>query len=515
MKTQKITTLLVLLFALFSANLSAQIITFERTDVKGNDAGFVTATKIFSFNIKIEDAENCSNVAFELSHNLAQYVQYDEFQKSEDWRDELGKCGTLKPIYRIDNNNPDRAIITIQAGTGRPADENSPNNPKIIHLAFAVKPEAIHNQVLEFSINNVRATVFKDSIVELDIPTVFRIPYRIHSFVPVWPGDANCDGVVNALDFAAVSLYLHGSIPLGNSRGFKRNPTSILWQPQMCIAWDTLAATYADCDGNGIITTSDMVVVALNLDSVTTHFYSCNNSAFSNSIFIDENIVSNKKNNDEFSGGNNNQNDFEITENTITVPINIDLTENSVIGAAGIIDYSAEPNIEIIGFSAGEFFDDNSLFHYFINPHTNKATFIIMNSDKRTPYGSKNNVVAYIHIKDNSSSTNQNFDKAVTDFIGFDALGNIKNLNQIWTSISLDSSEEIFTVKYNSGNIFIENKNIEIEKIQILNVLGGTVANFSFDGNSIYSIGNLPTGVYFVVASNSKEVFRTKFFVGN
>jgi hypothetical protein len=63
---------------------TAQVIRFERTDVDGPNANFVTATYSFGINIRIDNIEHCSNVAFELSHNQTHHVKLDGFEWSED-----------------------------------------------------------------------------------------------------------------------------------------------------------------------------------------------------------------------------------------------------------------------------------------------------------------------------------------------------------------------------------------------------------------------------------------------
>ena len=58
-----------LLLFLLNYTLTPQSIRFERTDVEGRNARFVTATYSFGIDIRIDDIEHCSNVAFELTHN--------------------------------------------------------------------------------------------------------------------------------------------------------------------------------------------------------------------------------------------------------------------------------------------------------------------------------------------------------------------------------------------------------------------------------------------------------------
>jgi hypothetical protein len=63
---------------------TAQVIRFERTDVDGKNANFVTAKYSFSIDIRVDSLNNCSNVAFELTHNQIRHVEMDGYERSED-----------------------------------------------------------------------------------------------------------------------------------------------------------------------------------------------------------------------------------------------------------------------------------------------------------------------------------------------------------------------------------------------------------------------------------------------
>ena len=79
-RTGMITLLLLCPVLLFS-----QSIRFERTDVEGKNANFITATYEFGIDIYIDDIDHCSNVAFELFHNQVEHIQLSHFEKSTDW----------------------------------------------------------------------------------------------------------------------------------------------------------------------------------------------------------------------------------------------------------------------------------------------------------------------------------------------------------------------------------------------------------------------------------------------
>lgn len=82
----------------------------------------------------------------------------------------------------------------------------------------------------------------------------------------VWPGDANNDGVVNALDY---SLLLAGQNPgvLGNAR--TADQQGVTWSGKIAPApWATTTLSvnnrYLDCNGDGQISATDIIAVLQN-----------------------------------------------------------------------------------------------------------------------------------------------------------------------------------------------------------------------------------------------------------
>jgi ABC-type antimicrobial peptide transport system permease subunit len=208
-------------------------------------------------------------------------------------------------------------------------------------------------------------------------------------------------------DNAQVSKYL--TYPQNGSRSFKRENASVLWQPQLCIAWDTLAATYADCDGNGVVTSADHAVVATNYNKL--HSDACKAPATPSipSDEIDGNIV--MKN--HFSNSNKLLEEA-IEQNYKIIPLNVANIDNQLTGIAGIINYAANPNVELINMSAGEFLGDNALVHFYDNRETKLASFCISIDRDKIP-SMANNTVAYVYVRDNDNSVNNT---NIRDFVG-------------------------------------------------------------------------------------------------
>lgn len=72
----------------------------------------------------------------------------------------------------------------------------------------------------------------------------------------VYPGDANNDGIVNEMDVIPLGVYWDFD---GPARGL-----SGIWSKQPSQIWVPSRATYADCDGNGIIDMEDLIVIGSN-----------------------------------------------------------------------------------------------------------------------------------------------------------------------------------------------------------------------------------------------------------
>ena len=236
----------------------SQEIIIERADVDTTRRSFVTATMNFRVKVKLYDVTNCTGISFVLRHNQADYVKFSNFKPSLFSKD--GSCFVYPWVNPIDG------IARIYTGilNGDTIGGKGADNPEAIEFEFSVDPNAPNGGIVEFSFEDAEAVITKNNIGE--IIKLKNQPYLfdIHGFVNVWPGDANNDGIVNINDVSVVGLYLGYGAKKSNFRSFKRLEASTKWFPQSCLAWDSLAITYADCDGDGEITINDMLVIPLN-----------------------------------------------------------------------------------------------------------------------------------------------------------------------------------------------------------------------------------------------------------
>lgn len=238
--------------------LHSQTLKFVRTDVEKARENFVTATYIFALDVYADNISNCTGVTFELRHNLPEYL------KLSDWSyGDFGEKGSAVVIHDIDTVKK-QGRLYVGVLSGEPVGFTGLNNPKLIHLEFAVSQAAPHGTELIFDVINSKAVIyndFKGKIIDIYVPS---FKFKVHSFTDVWPGDADNNGVVDTRDIAAVGLYLGYGLSKENFRSFKRENPSTFWTKQRALCWDSLEVTYADCDGNGDVNITDMLIIPLN-----------------------------------------------------------------------------------------------------------------------------------------------------------------------------------------------------------------------------------------------------------
>lgn len=253
-----------ILFFIVSLSLFAhsQSLKFVRTDVEKARENFVTATYIFGLDVYADSINNCTGVTFELSHNLPEYL------KLSDWSyGDFGEKGSAVVIHNIDTLTK-QGRLYVGVLSGEPVGFTGLNNPKLIHLEFAVSQSAPHGSELVFDVINSKAVTYDGLAGKINDIYVPSFKFKVHGFTDVWPGDADNNGVVDTRDIATVGLYLGYGLSKDNFRSFKRENPSTYWTRQRALCWDSLEVTYADCDGNGDVNITDMLIVPLNFGKV-------------------------------------------------------------------------------------------------------------------------------------------------------------------------------------------------------------------------------------------------------
>lgn len=246
----RVFVVIVLWLCLHTNMALSQSIRLVRSDVDSSRSHFVTATYRFGVNVTLDNVGRCSAAAFELRYTNAQYIQYSGYSAGQ-----LGRDGI---IVFADPTSTTTGSGKLNVGIiSSKTIEEAPENPIVIHLDFVTTSNAPHNAVSTFTFTVAQAVTDSGTVTLQTNP----LSYTIRSFVTVFPGDANNDGVVDTRDWTAVAEFTSGGTRF---RGYHRNPASVYWQAQTALAWDSAQATYADCDGSGDVTQKDALVTAYN-----------------------------------------------------------------------------------------------------------------------------------------------------------------------------------------------------------------------------------------------------------
>ncbi len=460
-----------------SGSIFAQSLRFERTDVDKSRNGFVTATYIFGVDIYADSLRNCSNVAFELKYDQTKFVRFSEWKR--------GRFGSKSEAFVLPISvDVGTGRIVVSSGSGNPPDTLSPDNPLVIHLEFAVIPTAIHDSYITFDIVEPRATVYEDSIPKIIKMKAQTISYKIHSFIDVWPGDADNSGAVDHLDFATVSYYLGMGPKSKSTRCFKRDPASTLWSAQAVIAWDSAMATYADCDGNGEVNMADNLVVTYNYDKKRT-------SGIINHEFIDKSHLNDKP---------------IISSNSIKIPIKVN-SSTPFIGVCGKIDLNQLSGFKIIGMESSDLFSNDNYFDYSID-----NDYIEFFSSDLSKISANKGTIAYLLIEpidDNTiiPSISTGTMKAITDY------GQIFDLS-FFTSVD-DFSNQNDNEKFIQTDSYVQYESLnQIYSYMIYDMNAKEIINENVSGNSLrFDTQMMNSGSFVLVMNTEKGLISRKFLI--
>ena len=196
--------------------------------VVGDNSNPVTDLKIVSFELNYT---NTSIVDF-VSYEVGSFITAAQTNVIPD--DPNGKISAS--VYRITGGNSGNGVV--------------------LRLKFKISNSATQGQTICFNIGAVQANSSSGGAITLT-PAAPACT-EISSGIAVWPGDANNDGLASIFDINSI-VAIHW-----NKTGTARPNASIQWTSQPCPPWNPEAATYADCNGDGIVNIFDINVVIIN-----------------------------------------------------------------------------------------------------------------------------------------------------------------------------------------------------------------------------------------------------------
>jgi hypothetical protein len=484
----------ILLAIIFSTVLVyGQTIKLVRTDVDTSRDNFVTATYLFGIDVMVDSITNCTGAAFELQYNQTKYVHLSQWSVNE-----FGNNPTSIVIPQIDFNT-DLGIIHIGILSELKPEDSGFNNPKVLHLEFAVTQAAPNGELLTFSFINPQAAQTNNGIRRIINLNSQAINYTIHSFVNVWPGDTDNDGEVTTKDISQVMLYLGDGSSNKSLRSFKRPSPSTMWYAQRVLAWDSSSVTYADCDGNGEITMVDALIIALN--------YGKTHPVLENRKRENEKLEYFALEPDLIRGNVLDEMVIQKTANSITIPIKIN-SKDLFIASSARISYENISNDYIIkGVERGNIFTGNKSFFISTNNETDKYFDIAFgNFDNITQ---KSGILANLILEPKEKANYQQY-PIISQLMGISPTGLIFPISQV-TDVEENYSDNEFQIIQTVNEIVIHNNHDfnPVSSISFYNIQGNQVlptSHFKANNNEILmNTSQLQSGCYWLLINGVKE----------
>lgn len=221
----------------------------------------------FWMDIKVGNSTNPVSelkvVSFELAYTNTSIIDYVSSQN--------GTFLTNSSANVVVNDAAGKVSASVYKTSG-----GNTGDGTILRLKFKINSNAQDNQEITFSFNEILANNIKGETVELyPEPVTIKIEYLL-----VWPGDVNNDGKVEIFDVnPIVTSYWQKTGP-------GRPDATIFWNGQQCPAWLPREATFADGNGDGKVSITDINPVAVNFGK--THSLQKGISVYQNNLLAKE-----------------------------------------------------------------------------------------------------------------------------------------------------------------------------------------------------------------------------------
>jgi hypothetical protein len=461
--------------------LSAQSIVVKRTDVDSSRYGFVTASYTFGMDIYLKDLPKSNGVAFQLNFNQSEVIKFSQWLPGD-----FGKPQVIPML------NPDgTSNLIIAVGLGNNTISDSIAEPKVLHLEFVVLQNASNGSTLNFNFIQPVATTIVDDVREIISINADPIAYSIHGFINVWPGDTDNNGIVNHLDYANVTKFIGLGSATKNMKSFKRRSGSAIWAAHRVLTWDNAEVTYADCDGNGDITITDMLIVSYNMGKDTLN----------SSVKKDNDIL---------------QEDFPKPEvfdspDYVKIPLNVN-PELDFITAVSTFNLSEILKThEFIGVEVGNTFSEKPFAYYVLDDNHKLHLAVGSYLQEQSQSNSSNLCNLVLRNKTgntlNVPSVNPNMLRAITND------GYIFDLNFSLSDVNIENHAELFLSV--NGNLMEINALSNILSVEIIDIFGQIVKTESVSGYSYSAqLSNLSAGLYLArINYQSGQNFEIRKFI--
>jgi hypothetical protein len=457
---------IIIIFLLLCFNeLSGQSLKIVRTDVDTSRSNFVTATFLFGFDIYLEDIEKCRGISFRLDYDQIDFIHFSEYSMVD-----FGESA-LAVVHNKLDQLAKRGSLYVGIGIND-EDDDGIDNPKVIHLEFGVSQSVEHGKILTLDFQNIFAVVTTETGREIINIEKDPTNYTIHSFVDVWPGDADDDGDVDENDFIPINYYMGYGSATKNMRSFKRRSASTIWAPHKVLAWDAIPATYADCDGNGDVTVTDLLVVNMHLPKKIEK----KSETPLNSIFKEK---------------------CYSKEGTHAIPIYIGKND-PYTGVAGRISWDHFPdNVKVLGLERGDAFtDEYSFFLSYVNEEEKNAQIAFINTNKND-FAQSEAVLAYLIVENGLPELSPKVDY----LMGASPFGYLFPLGSLTNVEENENHNNCLKFEINSDQLHFISSCEKVSLIEIYDIMGRKITSKEtnrMNPNEIFiGTGHIPSGLYY------------------
>lgn len=325
----------------------------------------------------------------------------------------------------------------------------------------------------------------------------------------VWPGDANRDGVVSNLDVFELGLW-------ANNTGNIRPSASNLWTSQQTTNWAGTMSTgwnraHADCNGDGVINSSDTVAIFNNYS--LTHSFKMSQSTIVNG---DINIIGSTINEglwnkvDIVLGSSTN-----LMSQLYGIAFDVNFDQTLIESNLAYIVYTpsflnaANQNIQFrkTEFNSGKVYAASVRSNNTLVSGSGKIAEFWFKAKGDLPLNSKLNLSIYNPKKVNNSGI-------TGDLIGGSAQFDIvKNTVAVKELLEFDQSIHLFP-NPTSSKLALESISNDLIEYTLYDILGKVVLSGSFSGATELNVRDLNAGTYNMLL-HSGEVYTHKRVVIN
>ncbi|MBM2814083.1 MAG: hypothetical protein HW421_845 [Ignavibacteria bacterium] len=480
---------------LFQQDLAAQSISIKRTDVDSARSGFITATYIFGVDVKIDNIKGCYSAIFQMQYDNMSTIILSDVQKPADSfpKSALNWHEVKDTTPEVNNLNIVVNLLPADVKTGF-------NNPMIAHVEFVVTPKAKSKGNFNLSFKEISAHLVDSTGAQKSVTLADKAySFTIHGFEMVLPGDADNNRIVDSKDWGEiVKFFTNDAQAKKTMRQFKRVNASTHWSKQLVLTWDNAAAMRSDCDGNGIVTQNDILVVDYNFGKTDTATSSIVPSTDNGKLW----------------------NKIERNAKSNILPVSVNSNE-PCLGIAGNISIDGLPSdVKISGVEPGNFFDpEHTMLYYNLEEKNQVISFAIGTSTPQNPSFGTGTLLKIIYESENNTSQVPTLRADDATCIGTD--GNFYPVSNVISDVAYSENEQpisdfIFKTSEDYLSVEPEKNGMQLQSLKIYDLQGALAAAYSPSYNTStqsFSIKNLSAGGYFAVAGSSNGASQVYCFV--